>query len=179
MANYVSTHTGEQIDNGVDIALNNVITKDNTTSFTPSGNYSPATKKYVDDTAGALPVLPTGGSAGQSLKKTSSDDYAVDWGNVLPGEQGYTGSGDKLLGASDNRTHIWLPIAQTATENTIPKREANGNIKVGSTPTDDTHATSKGYVDGLYTNIKWEGTQAQYDALTTPQKAQYLFYVIV
>jgi hypothetical protein len=177
MANYVSTHTGEQIDNGVDIALNNVLTKDNTISFTPSGDYNPATKKYVDDTVGALPVLPTGGSAGQSLKKTSGDNYAVEWGNVLPGEQGYSGSGEKLQGASDANTSIWLAVAQTATESTIPKREANGNITVG-TPSDNSHATSKSYVDGLHANIKWEGTQAQYDALTTEQKAQYLFYVI-
>ena len=30
----------------------NVLTKSNTTSFTPSGNYHPATKKYVDDNVG-------------------------------------------------------------------------------------------------------------------------------
>ena len=27
----------------------NVLLKDNTVSFTPTGNYNPATKKYVDD----------------------------------------------------------------------------------------------------------------------------------
>lgn len=80
MAKYVSTHTGEQIDSGVDIALNNVITKDNITSYTPSGDYNPATKTYVDT---------------------------------------------------------------------------------------------------KFNFIKWEGTQAQYDALTTPQKTQYLFYAII
>ena len=31
-------------------SLTNYLAKDNTTSFTPSGNYHPATKKYVDDT---------------------------------------------------------------------------------------------------------------------------------
>lgn len=121
--------------------------------------------------------VPMGGTAGQVLKKFNSDNYAVDWGTVLPGEQGYTGSGDKLLGASDNSTYAWLPIDQAANANTIPKRETGGNIKVG-TPTDNAHAAPKGYVDGLHANIKWEGTQAQYDALSTAQKAQYLFYVI-
>lgn len=63
--------------------------------------------------------IPMNGTTGQVLKKINNDNYAVEWGNILPSE-----------------------------------------------------------IDGLYANIKWEGTQAQYDALTTPQKAQYLFYVI-
>jgi hypothetical protein len=32
--------------------INNVLLKNNTTSFSPSGNYNPATKKYVDDAFG-------------------------------------------------------------------------------------------------------------------------------
>src|SRR6056297_2274659 len=31
----------------------NVLEKDNTTEFTPTGDYNPATKKYVDDNAGS------------------------------------------------------------------------------------------------------------------------------
>ena len=34
--------------------LNNYLPKDNTTSYTPSGDYNPATKKYVDDTKAVL-----------------------------------------------------------------------------------------------------------------------------
>jgi hypothetical protein len=122
--------------------------------------------------------VPMGGTTGQVLKKINNDNYAVEWGNIKPSELGYTGTGDKVLGASSANTYIQLPISQTATVDTIPKRETGGNIKVG-TPTNSAHATSKGYVDGLYANIKWEGTQAQYDALSGPQKAQYLFYAII
>jgi hypothetical protein len=32
---------------------NDVLTKTNTTSYTPSANYNPATKKYVDDSVSA------------------------------------------------------------------------------------------------------------------------------
>lgn len=31
------------------VTKNDVLTKTNTTAFTPTGNYQPATKKYVDD----------------------------------------------------------------------------------------------------------------------------------
>lgn len=122
--------------------------------------------------------VPMNGTTGQVLKKINSDNYAVEWGNVLPSELGYTGTGEKVLGATDGSTNAYLPISQSATENTIPKREAAGNIKVG-TPTDNAHATPKTYVDTKFNFIKWEGTQAQYDALSAPQKTQYLFYAII
>jgi len=35
---------------GGDVDLSNYLAKNNTTSFTPTGDYNPATKKYVDDT---------------------------------------------------------------------------------------------------------------------------------
>ena len=121
--------------------------------------------------------VPMGGTAGQVLKKLNSDNYAVDWDNILPSEQGYTGTGDKVLGASNATTNIWLPVAQTVTENTIPKRETGGNIKVG-TPTDNAHAAPKTYIDTKFSKIKWEGNQDEYNYLSAPQKAEYMFYVI-
>ena len=49
--------TGNVIINPPD--LSNYLAKNNTTAFTPTGDYNPATKKYVDDqvsaaTAGAV-----------------------------------------------------------------------------------------------------------------------------
>lgn len=44
---------------------------------TPSSDNEAANKLYVDTRS-----LPTGGTAGQVLKKTSSTDYAVEWGAV-------------------------------------------------------------------------------------------------
>lgn len=38
------------------IDLSNYLAKDNTTSYTPTGDYNPATKKYVDDNAGSEEV---------------------------------------------------------------------------------------------------------------------------
>lgn len=46
------------IDKGTSIDLSNYLPKDNTIAFNPTGNYNPATKKYVDDKVGAL-FIPT------------------------------------------------------------------------------------------------------------------------
>lgn len=43
--------------------------KDNTTEFTPTGDYQPATKKYVDDNGGVKVVL----SSSQPANPTSGD----------------------------------------------------------------------------------------------------------
>ena len=38
----------------------NILRTDNTTEFTPTANYHPATKKYVDDNAGGLSLIQNG-----------------------------------------------------------------------------------------------------------------------
>jgi len=45
-------NTIDDIDLSVYAQKSNVLELDNTTSFTPDGDYEPATKKYVDDNAG-------------------------------------------------------------------------------------------------------------------------------
>lgn len=52
-----------------DILPNLVLMKDNTTAFTPTADYQPATKKYVDDASGGVQIVlsetqPTGLNAG-------------------------------------------------------------------------------------------------------------------
>lgn len=56
-------------NNGQDVILRGI--------STPSRDNEAANKLYVDTRS-----LPTGGTAGQVLKKTSSTDYAVEWGAV-------------------------------------------------------------------------------------------------
>lgn len=111
MANYVSAHTGEQIDNGVDIALNNVITKDNTTSFTPSGDYNPATKKYVDDTTDLLSnatyhALAELDNEKQALLVSGTNIKTINGTSVL-------GSGDIEIQAGDTTVFVDCATART------------------------------------------------------------------
>jgi len=62
-------YTGEVIEATID--LSNYLAKDNTTAFTPIGDYNPATKKYVDDQIGAinaiLATLTTPSDGGDSI----------------------------------------------------------------------------------------------------------------
>lgn len=44
---------------GSSVDLSNYIAKDNTTSFTPTGDYNPATKKYVDDKHSTISITLT------------------------------------------------------------------------------------------------------------------------
>ena len=48
----------DQVQNASGTLLSNlVLMKDNTTAFTPTANYHPATKKYVDEHAGGVMQL--------------------------------------------------------------------------------------------------------------------------
>lgn len=47
--NALSAAQGKVLNNSIQSLTNNVLLKNNTASFTPTSNYHPATKKYVDD----------------------------------------------------------------------------------------------------------------------------------
>ena len=53
----IATPPGANWVDAFAVDLSNYIAKDNTISFTPTGDYNPATKKYVDDNAGATPFV--------------------------------------------------------------------------------------------------------------------------
>lgn len=67
-------------------AVSDVLTKTNTTSFTPSGDYNPATKKYVDDSisgfsttlSGLTDITISSASNGQVLKYDSATSKWVN-----------------------------------------------------------------------------------------------------
>ncbi|MCX6292391.1 MAG: hypothetical protein NT126_11605, partial [Bacteroidetes bacterium] len=56
--------SGNLVDGGK--KLSDYLTKDNSSSYTPTGDYNPATKKYVDDHA-SLSIVPNGTAIGQTL----------------------------------------------------------------------------------------------------------------
>jgi len=79
-----------QIDTKVDDS--NVLTLDNTTSFTPDADYEPATKKYIDDTAiagigdGSLLDIKLSNTAGQILDRvaTNTAKESIDYTATVP-----------------------------------------------------------------------------------------------
>ena len=57
----------------------------------PSGDDA-SDVQSVDGKTGVVTVLPTGGTSGQYLKKSSSTDYAVEWGTVQENPEVYVGN---------------------------------------------------------------------------------------
>ena len=97
------TNTGDQ-DLSALATKANVLELDNTVSFTPSANFHPATKKYVDDNAGgggsaetaetsvyidAGAMLAKDGEADASTGADNGTNNSVDWYNVATGETLY------------------------------------------------------------------------------------------
>lgn len=74
----------------------NFIPTDNTTSYTPVGDYNPATKKYVDDTVAAIEIPSLDGLATEEYVNEKIEEIAFtpNW-NAQEGEEGYI----------ENRTH--------------------------------------------------------------------------
>ena len=71
---------------GATVDLSNYIAKNNTTAFTPSGDYNPSTKKYVDDTVASAKsswaTAPSNPTEWQLWYDTTNDVLKVyDWTN--------------------------------------------------------------------------------------------------
>lgn len=65
------------IDKGGSVDLSNYLAKDNTTGYAPTGNYNPATKKYVDDSVAAIHI-PT-----KTSQLTNDSNYVTKTSNDL------------------------------------------------------------------------------------------------
>ncbi|MDR2680349.1 MAG: hypothetical protein LBC47_06020 [Tannerella sp.] len=76
--------------------INNVLAKDNTAAFTPTGDYNPATKKYVDDKVSALGTLLT-------LKGTKTATSALPSTGNKTGDVWLVGAS----GAADMEEWVW------------------------------------------------------------------------
>lgn len=143
--------------------------KTNTTAFTPSADYHPATKKYVDDNAGSAPegtaVLSTGETGGSKFLREDGDG-TCSW-------QSITGGGDMLaannlsdvanagtartnLGVaigSDVQAHSAVLDATTASFTTADETKLDG-IEASADVTDTTNVTAAGaLMDSEVTNL--------------------------
>ena len=79
----------DQVQNAEGTLLSNlVLMKDNTTAFTPTADYHPATKKYVDEHAGG------GGGISQVfyVGTTAPDNTNLLWIDTANGLKYYNGS---------------------------------------------------------------------------------------
>ncbi len=106
-------------------AKTEVLTKTNTTAFTPSSNYQPATKKYVDDSVSAA-------GGGDMLKSVYDTDNS-----------GTVDDSDKLGGQAPS--YYATASAVTAKANTSAVLTKTNTTSF--TPTSNYHPATKKYVD--------------------------------
>ena len=57
-------------------------------------------------------ILPSGGTTGQVLRKTSGDDYAVEWAEPVTGLPSQTGNNGYYL-TTDGSSASWAAVAQS------------------------------------------------------------------
>ncbi len=98
-----------------------VLTRTNTSSYTPTGDYNPATKKYVDDSVSSAVPSQTGNEG----KYLTTDGTVTSWGTVdaLPSQ---TGNDGKFL-TTDGTIASWETVdalpSQTGNENKYLKTD--------------------------------------------------------
>lgn len=72
---YIWTNDDWEKIGTTDIDLSNYLAKNNTTAYTPSGDYNPATKKYVDDSK--LPVFEGTSGEWDNLTEAQKEEYYI------------------------------------------------------------------------------------------------------
>ena len=144
----ITLHKAEKTHNLSEKAnTTDVLTKTNTTEFTPTGDYNPATKKYVDDNKidiiddlntmsnvaalsayqgkvlkDKITALPIKSLAGQTVKPTSNTSVIADTGATIIGdlrERTFSSSGTTILNGNvaSKQYSIAIGACNTASEN--------------------------------------------------------------
>lgn len=170
-------------------SLSNYLAKNNTTSFTPTGDYNPATKKYVDDKAVELEEAieessiqvdtlpePTSSNVGDIYQYTGPDTQDLDHGHFYQVVEN-AGSGIPVYSYQD------IGITTGVTTAVVPQEITD--VTYGA------YRRYPGYSDtglqllqnnngqliwGQTVNSIWIGTQAEYDAL--PEHFDTMIYFI-
>lgn len=160
ISEYPLHNTGQEIQGAIDDALTtlpqqisqkantaDVLLKNNTTIFTPTGEYNPATKKYVDD---ALPTVDVGqtttGAAGTSASVINSGTprHPILDFTIPKGDKGDTGDAAGFA-------------TPTAIANTLtPGSDATVSIEASGADTSKLFAFTFGIPQGL------QGVQGYY-----------------
>lgn len=138
-----------------------VLTKDNTTTYTPSGNYNPATKKYVDDKASTLTTSLTSKIDAKQDVLVAGSNITIE-GNIISATNagGAGGVGDSNLQVAE------MPEANEENEGAIVQYTGT-----------DTNDYKKGYfyrsaVDRVY-ELDRITTTGGYASTRLPLQANY------
>lgn len=160
----ISTATQSALD--LKAAISTVLTKTNTDAFTPSANYHPATKKYVDDNAGGA----VDSVNSQTGAVVLTQDNVGDGTSYVRTENNYSDAEKSKVAANDAKVSFpeaptdggqyarkssgWSKVAYAPTEHRIVLGSASDTVTLtGMTPSLTLTSTSENirvYVGGLY-----------------------------
>ena len=120
--NYVETTIADELELKADVA--NVLTKTNTTSYTPTSDYHPATKKYVDDNISSDIYYFTWSSARNNVVTYDEVKAEHDAGKVVyaidePFVYRLTNANNYAMGFVGNFDNRIIRYAWTKSDNTI------------------------------------------------------------
>lgn len=127
--------------------LTNYISKTNTTSYTPSADYHPATKKYVDD---SIAAAGTGSSVDLSnyLAKDNTTEFTPT-GDYNPSTKKYVDDKFSSVPTIDSYT-------KTEVDTKLANYLAKDNL-TEYTPTSDYHPATKKFVETVVSSIDTSG----------------------
>lgn len=127
------------IDDGLDLKADksNVLEKDNTTTYTPTQDYHPATKKYVDDIIIKKGTYTIGDIVPTNVGGTDLDIRTISFGETLStnnyivvGHMWYDNGGTYQSG--DDNIRPWLVVSRSTTSMEIAFNEDGGQTQSSS-----------------------------------------------
>ena len=128
------------------VQKNNVLTKTNTTSYTPSADYHPATKKYVDD------KVAEGSGSGVDLSNYLAKDNTTEF---IPTAD-YNPSTKKYVDDKFSSVPLIDSYTKTEVDTKLANYLAKDNL-TEYTPTSDYHPATKKFVETVVSSIDMSG----------------------
>lgn len=124
----------------------NVLTKTNTTSYTPSADYHPATKKYVDD------KVAEGSGSGADLSNYLAKDNTTEFTPTAD----YNPSTKKYVDDKFSSVPLIDSYTKTEVDTKLANYLAKDNL-TEYTPTSDYHPATKKFVETVVSSIDMSG----------------------
>lgn len=126
--------------------LTNYISKTNTTSYTPTANYHPATKKYVDD------KVAEGSGSGVDLSNYLAKDNTTEFTPTAD----YNPSTKKYVDDKFSSVPLIDSYTKTEVDTKLANYLAKNNL-TEYTPTSDYHPATKKFVETVVSSIDMSG----------------------
>lgn len=146
--------------------LTNYISKTNTTSYTPTANYHPATKKYVDD------KVAEGSGSGVDLSNYLAKDNTTEFTPTAD----YNPSTKKYVDDKFSSVPLIDSYTKTEVDTKLANYLAKDNL-TEYTPTSDYHPATKKFVESVVASMDMSGyyTKNEINEFLSRQNTRFYF----